>query len=287
MEAKKDKKLRKLQSQSRPGHESKMSPSPIYDDITIQGSGTLKNKVIIITGGDSGIGRAVAVRFAKEGANIVIVYLNEHNDAKLTQQAVEEYGSECLLIAGDLAKENFSTSIVNKTIKKFGRIDVLINNAGLHYEAESLTDISTSQLIKTFTTNVYSMFWLTKASLAYLKKGSSIINTASVTAYRGSDHLIDYAATKGAVISFTRSLASNLVKKGIRVNAVAPGPIWTPLITSTLKPKDVGKFGSSSPMERAGEPYEVASAYLFLASSEASFITGQTIHVNGGEIVNG
>jgi NAD(P)-dependent dehydrogenase (short-subunit alcohol dehydrogenase family) len=287
MESKKEKKLRKPQSQNRPGNESKMSPKPVYDNISISGSGKLKGKVAVITGADSGIGRAVAVLFAKEGASVVVVYLSEHNDAKITQQAIEHYNSECLLIAGDISKESFCTSIISKTIKKFGKLDILINNAGVHYESKSLTDISTAQLTKTFATNIFSMFWLTKAALAYLKKGSNIINTASVTAYRGSDHLIDYAATKGAIVSFTRSLSANLVKKGIRVNAVAPGPIWTPLIASTLKPADVAKFGSSSPMERAGEPYEVAAAYLFLASSDASFITGQTIHVNGGEIVNG
>lgn len=287
MQTPKEKKLRKPQTQSKPGLEYKMKPHPVYADEESKGSGKLKNKVAIITGADSGIGRAVAILFAKEGADVTAVYLNEHKDARLTQQEVEKHGKECLLISGDLAKEKFCLAVVTKTIKKFGKIDILVNNAGLHYDADSLEKITASHLLKTFSTNVFSIFWLSKAALKYLKKGSTIINTTSVTAYRGSDHLIDYAATKGAIVSFTRSLASNLVKKGIRVNAVAPGPIWTPLAVSTFKPSEVAKFGSSAPMGRAGEPYEVAACFLFLASTDASYMTGQVLHPNGGEIVNG
>lgn len=254
----------------------------------MNGSNKLAGKVAVITGGDSGIGRAVALLFAKEGADIVIIYLNEHNDAKETKLLAEEkYGCKCLLISGDISKEIFCKKAVQKTIKQFNHVDILINNAAIHYESKGLENISAANLLKTFSTNVFSMFWLTKALLPYMKKGSAIVNTSSVTAYRGSGGLIDYASTKGAIISFTRSLSANLVGKGIRVNAVAPGPIWTPLIVSSFKPAKVAKFGSDSPMKRAGEPAEVAPAYLFLACEDSSYITGQVIHPNGGEIING
>ena len=287
MEKERKKNLRKPQSQNRPGRESKMSPLPVYDDPSRQGSGRLTGKIAFITGGDSGIGKAVAVLFAKEGADIVIVYLNEHEDAKEVREEVENYGRQCLLISGDLSKEAFCKKAVSNVVKTFGKIDILVNNAAVHYESKSLQDISTEQLMKTFSTNIFSVFWVTKAALPYMKKGGSIVNTTSVTAYRGSPELIDYASTKAAIVGFTRSLSTNLIEKGIRVNAVAPGPIWTPLIASSFKPAKVAKHGSAAPMKRAGEPVEVAPAYLFLASEDASYITGQVIHPNGGEIVNG
>jgi NAD(P)-dependent dehydrogenase (short-subunit alcohol dehydrogenase family) len=287
MEKEPKKNLRKPQSQNRPGKESKMSPAPVYDNPARQGSGRLSNKIAFITGGDSGIGRAVAVLFAKEGADIAIAYLSEHEDAKEVKDEVESYGGQCLLIPGDISKEAFCKKAVSNAIKVFGRIDLLVNNAAIHYESKSLQEISTEQLLKTFSTNIFSMFWITKAVLPYMKKGSSIVNTTSVTAYRGSPGLIDYASTKAAIVGFTRSLSTNLIEKGIRVNAVAPGPIWTPLIASSFKPAKVAKHGSAAPMKRAGEPVEVAPAYLFLVSDDASYITGQVIHPNGGEIVNG
>lgn len=278
--------VRKQQLQARPGKESQLRPVPVVINPIAPG-GKLNGKVVLITGGDSGIGRAIAVLFAREGARVAIAYLNEHADALETQRQVEEYHSECLLIAGDLSKEKHCGQVVRKTIARFGKIDVLINNAGLHWESASLSAISTTQLIRTFTNNVFPFFWVTQAALPFLKSGSSIINTTSVTAYRGSDTLMDYAATKGAIVSFTRSLSGNLVKKGIRVNAVAPGPVWTPLIASSFKPKKVARFGSDVPMERAGQPAEIAPAYLFLACEDSSYITGQVIHPNGGEIING
>jgi NAD(P)-dependent dehydrogenase (short-subunit alcohol dehydrogenase family) len=282
----KKKALRKPQSQARPGQEYKMNPKPDAKN-DYPGSGRLKGKVALITGGDSGIGRAVALLFAKEGARIAIAYLNEHKDAEDTQDMVEKLGQECLIIPGDLSKQAQCKSAVNKTVKKFGHIDVLVNNAALHWESEQLEDITPDQLVKTFANNFFSYFWVTQAALPHMKEGSSIINTSSVTAYRGSAALIDYASTKGAIVSFTRSLAGNLVKKKIRVNGVAPGPIWTPLIASTFKPDKVASFGSDVPMERAGEPSEVAPSYLFLACEDSAYITGQFIHPNGGEIING
>lgn len=279
--------LRKPQHQNKPGSELRMDPMPVAEKPEQPGSDKLFNKIALITGGDSGIGRAVAILFAKEGANIAIVYLNEDKDAKDTQRIVEQYGRKCLLIAGDLSKERFCINAVNKVIKTFGRIDVLVNNHAVHWESKSLEDISTEQLTKTFATNIFSFFWITKAVLPAMKSGSSIINTTSVTAYRGSGSLIDYASTKGAIVSFTRSLSGNLVEKGIRVNAVAPGPIWTPLIPATFDKKKVAQHGSDVPMKRAGEPVEVAPSFLFLACHDSSYITGQVLHPNGGEIVNG
>lgn len=280
--------LRKPQHQRRPGNEYKMSPVPETNPLNEVTGNKLAGKVALITGGDSGIGKAVALLFAKEGADIVIVYLNEHTDAEETQQLItEKYKRECLLIAGDLSKEAFCKAAVAKATKKFKQINILVNNAAIHYESKSLQEISTEQLLKTFSTNIFSMFWVTKAVLPFMKEGDGIINTTSVTAYRGSGGLIDYASTKGAIVSFTRSLSANLVDKGIRVNAVAPGPIWTPLIASSFKPSKVAKHGSDVPMKRAGEPAEVAPSYLFLASDDAAYITGQVLHPNGGEIVNG
>lgn len=263
-----------------------MKPLPVATT-NHPGSGKLRDKVLFITGGDSGIGRAVAVLFAKEGAKIAIAYLNEHRDAEETQRLIEALHGECILIPGDLSKEVNCKRAVNKVIKKFGVIDILINNAAIHYESKTLEDITTEQLVKTFATNFFSYVWISQAALPHIPEGGCIINTSSVTAYRGSPSLMDYASTKGAIVSFTRSLASNLVKRKIRVNGVAPGPIWTPLIASSFKPDKVADFGSDAPMGRAGEPAEIAPSYLFLASDDGSYITGQFIHPNGGEIVNG
>lgn len=276
---------RNKQVQSRPGIESKMKPVPL-SKLPASTKGKLEGKVALITGGDSGIGRAVAILFAQEGANIVISYLNEHSDARQTQREVEQY-SECLILPGDLIKEKHCKELVRKTIRRFQKIDILINNAALHYETNKLEELSSRQLVTTFATNVYPYFWVTQAAIPFMKKGSCIINTSSVTAYRGSDSLIDYASTKGAIVTFTRSLSSNLVKKGIRVNGVAPGPIWTPLIASSFSAKKISMFGSEVPMGRAGEPAEVAPSYLFLASLDSAYMTGQFLHPNGGEIVNG
>jgi len=279
--------LREPQHQARPGEERKMHPRPESERET-PGSNKLKNKIALITGGDSGIGKAVALLFAKEGADIAIAYLNEHSDAQETQQIINtKYNRNCLLLPGDISNESFCSEIVDNVIQEFGRIDILINNAAIHYECENLEELVTVKMIRTFETNVYAMFWLTKYALPHMKPGSSIINSSSVTAYRGSKHLLDYAATKGAIVSFTRSLSSNLIEKGIRVNGVAPGPIWTPLIPSSFDEEKTAKHGLGAPMHRAGEPSEVAPSYLFLASEDASYMTGQFIHPNGGEIING
>src|SRR6187455_29010 len=283
----KSKQLRKPQSQARPGNESAMLPKPVSNYSKSSQIGKLKGKIALITGGDSGIGKAVAILFAKEGADIAIAYLNEHKDAHDTASIISKYNRRCFLIPGDLSNERHCKTVIKKVIQEFNRIDILVNNAALHYENKSLEDLTTRELLKTFSTNIFSYFWLTREAIPFMKRRSCIINTASVTAYRGSGGLIDYASTKGAIVSFTRSLSSNLVKKGIRVNGVAPGPIWTPLIASSFPRKKVAVFGSEVPMGRAGEPAEVAPAYLFLASEDASYITGQFIHPNGGEIVNG
>ena len=280
--------IREPQEQSLPGSEEKMKPQPIFDNPNVKGSGKLNNKIALISGGDSGIGRAVAVLFAKEGADVSIIYLSEDEDASVTKAAVEKYGRQCHLIKGDISEEPFCESAVQNAVDEYGRLDILVNNAAVQYEQKSLTDISTEQLTKTFQTNIFSMFWITKAALPHLQKGSSIINTTSVTAYRGSPTLIDYSSTKGAILAFTRSLSGSLVEKGIRVNAVAPGPIWTPLIPASFDDEKVAKFGSDVPMKRAGEPVEVATSYLYLAcDADSSYITGQVIHPNGGEIING
>jgi NAD(P)-dependent dehydrogenase (short-subunit alcohol dehydrogenase family) len=281
------KKLRKPQQQRKPGKEKNMVPTPVYDNPGITGNGKLRNKVALITGGDSGIGRAVAVLFAKEGADIAIAYLNEKEDANETSRVINSYGKECLLIRGNLGNEGHCKTVAEKVIKKFGRIDILVNNAGTQFANDDISSITTKELRTTFEVNIFSYFWMAKAVLPYLKKGACIINTSSVTAYRGSAGLMDYAATKGAIVSFTRSLAANLVKKGIRVNGVAPGPVWTPLIVSSFSKKKVSQHGSDAPMGRAAEPVEIAPSYLFLASNDASYITGQFIHPNGGEVVNG
>ena len=282
------KNLRKPQHQQRPGSEKEMEPLPVFDYPDIKGSGKLKNKIAFISGGDSGIGKAVAILFAKEGADIAIAYLAEHKDAKETKKIIEEtYGRKCLLIPGDLSKERHCVTVVSKTIKEYGRIDVFVNNAAKHYQNKTLEELTSKELTETFRLNILSFFWVTKAALSYLKKGSCIINSASVTAYRGSGSLLDYSSTKGAIVSFTRSLSANLVEKGIRVNGVAPGPIWTPLIPSSFPKKKVAQHGSDAPMKRAGEPVEIAPSYLFLASSDSSYMSGQFLHPNGGEIING
>ena len=287
MEKQTKKKIRPEQKQPRPGLEKNMVPIPETDPIKYPKEGKLKNKVALITGGDSGIGKATALLFAKEGADILIAYLNETKDAKQTQKEVEAFSRKCTLIKGDLGKESHCKKVIETAIKKHKKIDIIVNNAGLHWEAESIENISTEQLLKTFQNNFFSYFWITKYAMPYLEKGASIINTTSVTAYRGSPQLIDYASTKGAIVAFTRSLSANLIDKGIRVNAVAPGPIWTPLIASSFDKEKNSEFGSDSPMKRAGMPNEVAPCFLFLATDDSSFISGQVLHPNGGEIVNG
>lgn len=270
-----------------PGIESEMNPLPIYKKETNLGEGKLKGKTALITGGDSGIGRAVAVAFAQEGADISIIYFNEHTDAEYTKKEIEEIGQRCILISGDVRNEDFCINAVEETINEFNRLDILVNNAGEIHLQINIEDITKEQLESTFKTNVFSMFYMSKAAIKYLKSGSSIINTASITAYHSSPELIDYSSSKGAVISFTRALSGNLITRGIRVNAVAPGPIWTPFIPSHLPAEEVSYFGSDTPMGRAGQPVEVAPCYVFLASNDASYISGQTLHPNGGEIVNG
>jgi len=279
------KKIRPAQEQEMPGTQQEMKPKPVIERPKVENK--LEGKVALVTGGDSGIGSAVAILFAQHGADIAIVYLNEHQDAEEVKKKVVGYGRKCILIAGNVREEEFCKKAVEDTVKQLGKLDILVNNAATQTEQKSLKDISTDQLRETFETNIFSQFWMTKYALKHLKKGSSIINTTSVTAYRGSPSLIDYSSTKGAILTFTRSLAHNLIEKGIRVNGVAPGPIWTPLIVGSFDADKVKTFGSDVPMKRAGEPAEVATCYLFLASEDASYITGQVLHPNGGEIVNG
>lgn len=282
------KQLFKPQHQRRPGSETTMEPRPIFDHPGVGGNNKLVNKIALITGGDSGIGKAVAILFAKEGADIAIAYLKENRDAKETKKIIEEqYGRRCLLIPGDLSKERHCETTVRKTLQQYKRIDILVNNAAIHYDNKNPEALSTRKMLKTFSTNIFSYIWVTKAALKGMKKGCCIINSSSVTAYRGSPSLIDYASTKGAIVAFTRSLSANLIKKGIRVNGVAPGPIWTPLIISSFKGKKAAQHGSDSPMERAGQPVEIAPSYLFLACEDSSYMSGQFLHPNGGEIING
>jgi NAD(P)-dependent dehydrogenase (short-subunit alcohol dehydrogenase family) len=279
-------KQRPRQIQNPPGLQSKMHPKPIVKRNSPNAK--LSDKVALVTGGDSGIGQAVAIAFAREGADVAIVYLKEHSDAKETKRLVENEGRQCLLIPGDVGDEKFCKSAVKEVVAFFGRLDILVNNAAEQHPQESIEKISSKQLEKTFRTNIFSYFFMVKAALKQLKKHQGvIINTTSVTAYRGSEKLLDYSSTKGAIVAFTRSLALSLVEEGIRVNAVAPGPIWTPLIPSTFPAKKVATFGSDVPMKRAGEPVEVASCFVFLASIDSSYMTGQVLHPNGGEIVNG
>ncbi len=270
-----------------PGVESEMNPLPVSIDKAYKGSGKLNNKIAIITGGDSGIGKAVAIYFAKEGSDVVIVYLDEHQDAEDTKKLVEAEGKKCLLLAGDIGDEIFCQEIVKKTIDQFGKINVLVNNAAEQHPQKSLLDITAKQLEKTFRTNIFGYFFLTKAVLPHLHKGSTIINTASITAYEGHEQLIDYSSTKGAIVSFTRSLAKSLAPQGIRVNGVAPGPIWTALIPSTFTAEKVVNFGTDTPLGRAGQPFELAPGYVYLASEDSAYVSGQILHINGGKIVNG
>jgi NAD(P)-dependent dehydrogenase (short-subunit alcohol dehydrogenase family) len=270
-----------------PGLRSEMNPKPESEATFYRGSGKLEGKAALITGGDSGIGRAVAILFAREGADVGIVYTDEHKDAKDTQHEVEQEGRRCITVAGDVGDENFCRQVVEQVVQEFGRLDILVNNAAEQHPQESIEKISAQQLERTFRTNIFAYFYMVKAALKHLKEGSAIINTTSVTAYRGSPHLLDYSATKGAIVAFTRSLSQMLADKDIRVNAVAPGPIWTPLIPSTFPEEEVKTFGSNVPMKRAGQPEEVAPSFVFLASHDASYMTGQVLHPNGGEIING
>jgi NAD(P)-dependent dehydrogenase (short-subunit alcohol dehydrogenase family) len=284
------KKARPPQTQPRqPGRQQLMVPEPVSINPMLHGAELLEGKTALITGGDSGIGRAVAWAFAREGANVAVVYLEEDEDAKDTQHGIEKYGAKCLLIRGDIGRQRFCRQAVEKTVKEFRRLDVLVNNAAEQHPTKQPEEITEKQLDATFRTNIYSMFFLTQAALPHLKKrkGSTIINTTSVTAYRGHEELLDYSATKGAIVSFTRSLSQMLAADGIRVNAVAPGPIWTPLIPATFDAEKVASFGSDTPLGRAGQPWEVAECYVFLASIESSYITGQVLHPNGGEVING
>ncbi|HEY2422136.1 MAG TPA: SDR family oxidoreductase [Neobacillus sp.] len=270
-----------------PGVESEMDPRPVSVDPNYQPSGKLIGKTAIITGGDSGIGKSVAIYFAKEGADVAIVYLEEHQDANETKQLIEKEGRNNLLFSGNVGSEDFCKEVANKVFAEFGKIDILVNNAAEQHPQKSLLNITSDQLEKTFRTNIFSYFYMTKMVLPYLKQGASIINTASITAYEGNEQLLDYSSSKGAIVSFTRSLAKSLAPQGIRVNGVAPGPIWTPLIPSSFQADHVATFGSTTPMKRAGQPFELAPSYVFLASEDSTYMSGQMLHVNGGTIING
>jgi len=270
-----------------PGIESEMKPKPKADDRKYTGADKLKGKVALITGGDSGIGRAVAIFFAKEGANLAIAYLSEHIDAEETKRLVEAEGAKCILIPGDLGREQACIDAVQRTVQELGGLDIVVNNAAEQHPQQSLEDITEEQLERTFRTNIFAYFFLTKAALKHLKAGAAIINTTSVTAYKGNPDLLDYSSTKGAIVTFTRSLSQALAEKKIRVNGVAPGPIWTPLIPSTFDEKKVSEFGSDVPLGRPGQPEEVAPCFVFLASDDSSYMSGQILHPNGGTVVNG
>lgn len=281
------KKTRPRQKQSRqPGREREMRPQPRSHMQAYRGAGRLEGKVALITGGDSGIGRAVSIAFAKEGADVAIVYLEESEDAADTRASIEATGRRCLTIRADVGDERACRDAVKQAVRELGHLDVLVNNAAEQHVQESIEDITKEQLERTFRTNIFSMFYMVKAALPHLKEGARIINTTSVTAYRGNPTLLDYSSTKGAIVAFTRSLALNLAKRGIHVNGVAPGPIWTPLIPATFKEERVEQFGSNVPLGRPGEPDEVAPCYVFLASEGASYMSGQVLHPNGGEIIN-
>ena len=275
------------QQEHQPGKENIMIPKPEYISPDYKAGGKLNGKVAVITGGDSGIGRAVAVHFAREGADVAVVYLDEQADAEETAQLIEKEGKRCLLLKGDVSDAGFCQKIIEKTVNELGKLNILVNNAAQQYPQEELQQISHDQLDRTFKNNIYPYFYLTQEALNHLKEGDSIINTTSVTAYRGSEHLLDYSSTKGAIVSFTRSLGKNLAAKKIRVNGIAPGPIWTPLIVSSFDDEHIKQFGADTPMGRAGQPSEVAPAFVYLASNDSSYVTGQIIHINGGEVVGG
>jgi len=270
-----------------PGREGEMAPKPREDAPWYHGSDKLAGRTALITGGDSGIGRSVAVLFAREGADVTVVYYDEHDDARYTKQLVEEEGRRCLLLAGDVQDSAFCRETVERTVGGHGRLDILVNNAAFQSYQDDLETLTDEQLEKTFRTNIFSYFYMARAALRYFPEGSAIINTTSVTAYKGSGHLLDYSTTKAAIVGFTRSLAQALVKRSIRVNAVAPGPIWTPIIPASFPADYVAGFGQDAPMGRAGQPEEVAPCYVFLAARDSSYITGQVLHPNGGYIVNG
>ncbi len=275
------------QAQAEPGYESQMHPQPEVIRPNYKGSEKLLNKVALITGGDSGIGRSVAVHFAREGCDVAIIYLEQENDdAQETKRMAEQEGRKCVLIPGDIRDRNFCSWAVRKTIQQLGKLNILVNNAAEQHPIDDFKKIDFDVMEKTFQTNIFAMFYLSREALNHMKAGDCIINSTSVTNYRGQPYLIDYSSTKGAITAFTRSLGKNLAESGIRVNAVAPGPIWTPLIVSTSTPGHVKEFGHNTPMGRAGQPSEVAPAYVFLASEDASYITSQVIHPNGGEVVN-
>ncbi|WP_394522456.1 SDR family oxidoreductase [Lacrimispora sp. JR3] len=267
---------------AQPGLETLMVPQPIFNDPNYVGTGKLSNKVALVTGGDSGIGRAVCLAFAKEGADLCIVYYNEHEDAQITKSYIESLGRKCLLLSGDVRDETFCKNAVCETVSVLGGLDVLVNNAGVQFPQSSIEDITVEQLKLTFEVNFYGVFMMTKFALPYMKCKSTIINTTSVTAYLGNDQLIDYSSTKGAVVSFTRAMARSLVSQGIRVNAVAPGPIWTPLQPASWPADHIPTFGSNTPMKRAGQPVELAPTYVYLACGDSSYVTGQVLHVDGG-----
>lgn len=278
--------LQPPQQQNPPGSEAEMTPKPKSQDSKYRGSGKLQDKVALISGGDSGIGRAVAIFYAKEGADVAIIYKSEQQDAEETKRLVEGEGRRATLIQGDIGDEQFCKQAVQQVVEELGHLDILVNNAAEQHPQESIENITAEQLERTFRTNIFGMFFLTKAALPQLKEGSVIINTTSVTAYKGSSQLLDYSATKGAIVAFTRSLSQSLVEKKIRVNGVAPGPIWTPLIPSTFPAEKVKSFGADVPMQRPGQPEEVAPSYVFLASDDSSYMSGQILHPNGGEVVN-
>ena len=267
--------------------EKQMEHTPVVDDVNHKPSGKLKGKIALITGGGSGIGKAVAILFAKEGAKVAINYYKGEEDAKDAEALIKKYGGEALLIQGDISEEAFCRQLVEQTVQHFGRIDILVNNAGTQHHTESIEDIKTEDLIRTFQVNVFAMIWITQSAIPHMPKGSSIINTTSVTAYQGHGQLLDYSATKGAIVAFTRSLSASLAHKEIRVNGVAPGPIWSPLAMSSFVEDSNKHHGEDTPLQRAGEPVEVAPSYLFLASKDASYMTGQVLHPNGGSIING
>ncbi|UFS71735.1 SDR family oxidoreductase [Geomonas sp. RF6] len=275
------------QRQEQPGVEQKMTPPPDSGEQEYRGTGKLKGKVAIITGGDSGIGRAVAIAFAREGADVAIAYLEEEQDARDTKEMVQKSGARCLTFAGDVGNESFCSDIVEKTAREFGRLDILVNNAAEQHYATKLEEITAEQLERTFRTNIFAYFFMAKAALRHLGEGGRIINTTSVTAFKGNPMLLDYSSTKGAIVAFTRSLALSLAERGILVNGVAPGPVWTPLIPATFPDEKVEKFGENVPLKRAGQPSEIAHSYVFLASDGGSYMTGQILHPNGGTIVGG